>query len=105
MEKITNELHNCIGRVQYTKLQVKHKIDRLKSNYKDFTMLLSGKVGTGFGWDHATNTVTNNDDNWEQLKHVSNNSKSYSSYNFSNPFFLANSHCLLFHIFLVELWA
>jgi hypothetical protein len=79
-------LHGRIGQVQYTKLQVKHMIDRLKANYKDFTMLLSGKVGNGFGWDHATNMVTNSDDNWEQLKHVSNNSKSYSSYNFSNPY-------------------
>jgi hypothetical protein len=84
-KKITNELHDRIGRVQYTKLQVKQMIDRLKANYKDFTMLLSGKVGTGFGWDHSSNTVTNSEDNWEQLKHVSNNSKSLSIYNFSNP--------------------
>jgi hypothetical protein len=85
LKKITNELHDHIGRVQYTKLQVKQMIDRLKANYKDFTMLLSGKVGTGFGWDHSSNTVTNSEDNWEQLKHVSNNSKSLSIYNFSNP--------------------
>jgi hypothetical protein len=65
LQKMTNELHGRIGQVQYTKLQVKHKIDRLKSNYKDFTMLSRYKVGTDFGWDHATNMVTNSDDNWE----------------------------------------
>jgi hypothetical protein len=63
LQKINNELYGRIGRIQYTKLQVKHKIDHLKVNYKDFTMLLSSKVGTSFGWDHTTNTVTNSDDN------------------------------------------
>lgn len=37
------------------------ELDRMKANYKDFTMLLTGKVGTGFGWDQSTNTVTNSE--------------------------------------------
>jgi hypothetical protein len=68
---ITDDLNEQCNLGQYTMEQVKQKIDRMKMNYKDFTMLLTGKVGTGFGWDQSTNTVTNNDQAWEQLKHVS----------------------------------
>jgi hypothetical protein len=37
-------------------------------------MLLRGKVGTRFDWDHTTNTFTNSEDKWEQLELVSINS-------------------------------
>jgi hypothetical protein len=67
---ITDNLNKQRNMGQYNMEQVKHKIDRIKANYKDFTMLLTGKVGIGFGWDQSTNTVTNSDQAWEQLKHV-----------------------------------
>jgi len=68
---LTCDLNEQCNLGQYTMEQVKQKIDRMKLNYKDFTTLLTGKVGTGFGWDQSTNTVTNSDQAWEQLKHVS----------------------------------
>jgi hypothetical protein len=71
VNKITEDLNDRIDNCQYSTNQVKNKIGSLKQNHKDFTMLLSGKVGTGFGWDHTTNTVTNSEDKWEQLKFIS----------------------------------
>jgi hypothetical protein len=69
--KITEDLNDRIDNCHYSTSQVKNKIGSLKQNHKDFTMLLGSKVGTGFGWDHTTNTVTNSEDKWEQLKFVS----------------------------------
>jgi hypothetical protein len=65
VNKITEDLNDRIDNCQYSTNQVKNKIGSLKQNHKDFTMLLSGKVGTGFGWDHTTNTVTNSEGKWE----------------------------------------
>jgi hypothetical protein len=57
VQTITNDLNSRIVNGQYTKLQVSQKVGRLKSNFKDFTMLLRGKISTEFGWDHVTKTV------------------------------------------------
>jgi hypothetical protein len=70
VNKIIEDLNDCIDNCHYSTCQVTNKIGTLKQNHKDFTMLLSGKVGTGFDWDHTTNTVTNSEDKWEQLKFV-----------------------------------
>jgi hypothetical protein len=45
------------NRIPYSFEQVKGRVERLKENYNDFTKLIGGSVGTGFGWDAATNTV------------------------------------------------
>jgi hypothetical protein len=71
VNKITDDLNDRIDSCHYSTRQVTNKIGSLKQIHKDFTMLLSGKVGIGFGWDHTTNTVTNSEDKWEQLKFVS----------------------------------
>jgi len=88
VNKITDDLNNRIDNCCYTTRQVTNKIGGLKQCHKDFTMLLSGKVGTGFGWDHTTNTVTNSDDKWEQLKFVSINK--FFSYKFHIKYFITN---------------
>jgi hypothetical protein len=46
---ITDDLNEQCNLGQYNMEQVKQKNDRMKSNYKDFTMLLTRKVRTGFG--------------------------------------------------------
>jgi hypothetical protein len=43
---ITDNLNNQCNMGHYNMEQVKNKIDRMKANYKDFTMLLMGE-----GWD------------------------------------------------------
>jgi hypothetical protein len=43
--------------VNYSKDQVKKKIENLKKNWKEFTGFLTGHVATGVGWNEVDNTV------------------------------------------------
>jgi hypothetical protein len=70
LAEITTLLNAYIRPHKFTSVQVKNKIKRLKTNYTDFSMLLSGRLITGFGWDPVTNVVSASDVHWERLKYV-----------------------------------
>jgi hypothetical protein len=59
------------GGVQYSQDQVKKKIEKLRTNWKNFTDLLTGHIATGAGWNEVDNTVALDECQWEQLKSVS----------------------------------
>jgi hypothetical protein len=103
VNKIIEDLNDHIDNCQYSTNQVKNKIGSLKQNHKDFTMLLSGKVGIGFGWDHTTNTITNSVDTWEQLKFVSIN-KVFFFYKFHIKYSVANQRIALCSLCFVGVW-
>jgi len=60
-----------IDGVHYNKDQVKKKIEKLKTNWKEFTDLLTGHIATGVGWNEVDNTVALDERQWQQLKSVS----------------------------------
>lgn len=56
---ITENLNKRIERdgIQYSREQVKRKIEKLKKNWKEFTDLLTGNIATGVVWNEVDNTV------------------------------------------------
>jgi hypothetical protein len=57
--------------VQYSQDQVEKKIEKLRTNWKNFIDLLTGHIATGAGWNEVDNTVELDERQWEQLKSVS----------------------------------
>jgi hypothetical protein len=71
LHNITTTLNSRIrDGSQYNKPQVKNNIKCLKATYKDFTDLISGVVGTGFGWGAETNTISIPAEQWIHLRDV-----------------------------------
>jgi len=69
---ITEHFNNTIQveGFHYTQKQVGKKIEKFRTDWKDFSELLDGSVVTGEGWDDVKNTLSLHAHQWEQLKSV-----------------------------------
>ena len=66
--------------LEYTRLQLKNKWDKLKTDYSNFRKLKLKE--TGGGWDYERNTIKQDDEWWKKAKIVSHDfSYLFLSYN------------------------